>query len=120
MGYLYSIKWDTIKKDLQRGLDQGFIAMKKGVLIARKKAGDLSEEGNRQYKLIMLKTKVHKDLLALGARVYSLVAANNNKNSALDAKVKDITAHIKRYEAEITLLEKKQRKTVKRRINRAA
>ena len=94
--------------DVEKGLKQGIIAFKRGPLIVRRERGTLGDEGKRQHKLIALKAKVHKELSVLGARVYSLVVAKAYANMALDAKVKDITAHIKRYDAEITHLERNE------------
>ncbi len=86
----------------------------------QERVGELSEEGMRHYKLIALKTKMHNGLSDLGARVFSLVTAEGWENPSEDAKVKDITTQLKRYEAEIFLLEKKFRKSSKRKTGRAA
>ena len=48
MGYFESIDWDGIKKDLQKGMEKGMAAMKKGAIVAQKTAGDLTDEGKRQ------------------------------------------------------------------------
>ncbi|HXY53041.1 MAG TPA: hypothetical protein VEM40_00020 [Nitrospirota bacterium] len=101
---------------MAKRLRSGEIAVRRGTIVARRKAGVLNEERKRQYRLIALKTKMQKKLSAPGARVYSLVSANDKKNLAADSIVKDITAHIKWYEAEIALLERKQGKAVRRRI----
>jgi hypothetical protein len=100
------MNWTELKGDLQAGFRDGIVALKKGAMVARKRAGDLTEEGMRQYKLIALKTKMHNGFSDLGARVYSLVTGKGLKNPAADTKVKDITVQLKRYEAEISLLEK--------------
>ena len=89
-------------------------------MVARKKASELTEEGIRHYKLIVLKTKMHNGLSDLGARVYLLMAAKGRKNFAADDKVKDITAQLKRYVAEIDAIEKKHGKIAKRRMGKAA
>jgi len=108
MGYFESIDWDGIKKDLQKGMERGMAAMKKGAIVAQKKAGDLTNEGKRQYKILALKTKVHEGVTDLGARVYALMGSRV-KNPALDAHVKDIVAQIKKLDAQIAELEKKPR-----------
>jgi len=38
MDYLDSIDWKEIKKDLQKGMEKGMAAMKKGAIVAQKKA----------------------------------------------------------------------------------
>jgi hypothetical protein len=119
MGSVDSINWEIIKRDMGRWLKKGFVVCRCGTLIVKRKADEMNEEGKRQFQLIELKAKVHNRISDLGARVYSLLATKSD-NPALDTKVKDITAHIKRYQAEITRLEEKQRKVVKRRIRRSA
>ena len=116
MGYLDTIKWDTIKRLAERP-DQGLVAVKKGALIARKKAGELTEEGKRQYKLFTLKTKVHKGISDLGARVYALMGSRA-KNPALDAKVKDIVGQVKRLESQIAGIEQRRGAASRRKIKR--
>ena len=113
MNYLDKLDWNTIKADLEKGLNQGLVAVKKGALEVKKKAGELSEEGKRQYKLISLKTKVHKSMSELGARVYSLTQSSR-KNPLLDARVKDIVARISKNETSILSLERGQKKAVPR------
>ena len=106
MGYFESIDWNGIKKDLQKGMEKGMAAMKKGAIVAQKTAGDLTDEGKRQYKIFALKTKVHEGVTDLGARVYALMGSRA-KNPALDARVKDIVAQIKKLDAQSAVLEKK-------------
>jgi len=113
MSYFDSIDWDGIKKDLQKGMEKGMAAMKKGAIVAQKKAGDLTDEGKRQYKIFALKTKVHEAVSDLGARVYALMGSRS-KNPALDPQVKNIAAQIKKLDAQIADLEKKPRSAVKR------
>jgi hypothetical protein len=105
MGYFESIDWEGIKKDLQKGMEKGMAAMKKGAIVAQKTAGELTDEGKRQYKILTLKTKVHEGVTDLGARVYALMGSRV-KNPALDPQVKDIVAQIKKLDAQIAELEK--------------
>jgi tetrahydromethanopterin S-methyltransferase subunit A len=109
MDYLDSIDWKEIKKDLQKGMEKGMAAMKKGAIVAQKKAGELTEEGKRQFKILTLKTKVHESISDLGARVYSLMNSAKAKNPALDAGVKDLMTKIKDLEGQIAAVEGKNR-----------
>jgi hypothetical protein len=118
MSYMESMDWDKLKSDVGKGLKQGVVAVKKGAMIVKKKAGELTEESKRQYKILSLKTKVHQGIADLGARVYSLMSGKG-RNPALDAKVKDLAAQIRRYESEIATLERKTQKSLKRRIGKA-
>jgi hypothetical protein len=104
MDYLESIKWDEIKKDLQKGLEKGMAAMKKGAIVAQKKAGELTEEGKRQFKILALKAKVHEAITDLGARVHALMSGAKAKNPARDAGVKDLLVRIKDLEAQIAAI----------------
>jgi hypothetical protein len=113
MSYFERINWDTIKKDLQTGLEKGMGAVKKGAIVAQKKAGELRDEVKRQYKLFALKTKVHQGFSDLGARVYTLMGART-KNPSLDANVRDIVSQLKKLEAQIGALESVKKTTVRK------
>jgi hypothetical protein len=119
MSYLETMNWDKLKSDVGKGLKQGVVAVRKGAMVVKKKAGELTEEGKRQYKILSLKTKVHQGIADLGARVYSLMG-ERKKNPVLDSRVKDLAAQIKRHESEIALLEKTPRKAAKRRTRKVA
>lgn len=107
MGYLESLSWDIIKKDLQEGLEKGMAAMKHGVIVVQKKAEELTEEGKRQYKVLTLKARIHEAITDLGAKVYVLMSGAKIKNPALDAGVKDVMARIKDLEEQIGIFEGK-------------
>jgi hypothetical protein len=113
MSYFESIDWEMIKKDLQKGLEKGMVAVNKGAIVAQKKAGELSDEGKRQYKLFALKTKVHNGFSDLGARVYALMGTRT-KNPSLDANVRDIVTQLKKLEAQIGALESVKTITVRK------
>lgn len=108
MSYFESMNWETIKRDLQKGLERGMGGIRKGAIVAQKKAGELTEEGKRQYKIFTLKSKVHKGISDLGVRVYGLMGTRM-KNPALDAKVRDIVSQLKKLEAQIRTLEKPEK-----------
>jgi hypothetical protein len=107
MGYLDSVNWGKIKKEVQNELEKGLAVIKDGVIVIQKKAEALTEEGKRQYKMLSTKAKIHNALRDLGARVYILMGRARIKNPALDPSVKDITARIKVLEAELAKLEGK-------------
>ena len=113
MDYFESIDWDMIKKDLQKGLEKGMVAVKKGAIVAQKKVGELSDEGKRQYKLFALKTKVHQGFSNLGARVYTLMNSRT-KNPSLDAKVRSMVLQLKKFEAQIDALESVKKTTARK------
>lgn len=92
--------WEKVKKDIQKGF-------KEGITVVREKAGELTGEGKRKYKLLDLKSKVHKEMAELGGRVYS----SKGKNPILDSKVKTVIAKIKKLETQIEKLEVKPKKT---------
>jgi hypothetical protein len=120
MSQLDRTKWVELKAELEAGRREGIVALKRGAMVVKKRAGELTEEEKRQYKLLGLKIKMHNRISDLGARVYSLVATAGEINPAHDATVKDIIAQVKRYEAEIANLENAPRKSTKQRIKKAA
>lgn len=111
MGYLDSFNWDAIKKDLQQGLEKSMAAVKQGAVVVQKKAGELTEEGKRQYQVLRLKTRIHEALTDLGAKTYVLMSGAKAKNPALDEGVKAIMARIQDLEAQLGILEGKSGET---------
>lgn len=102
------VQWDSIKKDLQKGWKEGVIAIKEGVVVVKKKAGQMTDEGKRQYEVLTLKTKIQKAIHDLGKRVYVLMSSPQTaKNAASDDKVKSIVVQIRKFERQIADTEKK-------------
>jgi hypothetical protein len=100
------IGWAKIKKDIRKGARDGYIATMEGVLIAKKKAGELTVEGKKRYKVLELKTRIHKIMHDLGSRVYELMGpSGRTKSPVSDKGVKEMVAQIRGYEAQIAVLE---------------
>jgi hypothetical protein len=66
-----------------------------------------------------LKSKAHRSISELGAKVYDLMRAKA-KNPAIDAKVKGAVAEIRKIEAQIAALEKKTKESLKKTFKKAA
>ena len=98
--------WTKVKKDLQKGYDEGLAFVKEGAAVVIRKAGSLTDEGKKLYILYEMKAKVQKEIAELGGHVYDLSA--KMKNPMLDTKAKEMVARIKRLEAEILKTEGKQ------------
>jgi len=110
--------WSKVKRDLQKGVDEGLAFVKEGAAVVIKKAEELTDEGKRRYVLYELKAKVQKEIGELGGQVYEVSATK--KNPMLDSKVKDITARIRRLETEILKLEGKQSPAKKSPVKKTA
>src|SRR3972149_5574233 len=104
--------WQKVKRDVQKGIKEGVEVMIEGVAAAKEKAGEMSEEGKRRYKIFLLKTNVQKEISELGGKIYGLSA--KVKNPMLDSKVKAAIAKIRKIESEIVKLEKEAQKAVKK------
>ena len=113
-----SVRWGRLRADLSKGLMQGLLTINKGARVDKKQADLSTEEGKRNYKLISLKLKVYQGISDLGARVYSLMWLRE-KNPGLDPRVKDITARIRRYEAEIEFMEKNLKSDARKKMGKA-
>ena len=111
MEYWGKADWQSIKKDIQKGWKEGVAAVKEGSIVAKKKAGELSDEGRRRYKVFELKTKIHKKVYDLGERVHVVLSGRKKTvNPALDATVKAIMGDIGKLEAQIGKLSKSPKK----------
>lgn len=99
--------WEKIKSDVQKGIREGFGIVREGVIVAKAKAEELTEEGKRRLKIFELKTKVQREISELGGRVYAV--SEKLKNPMLDKKAKAVIARIKRLETQIAKLEDKKK-----------
>src|SRR5208283_5462205 len=106
--------WSKVKRDLQKGVDEGLAFVKEGAAVVIRKAEELTDEGKKRYVLYEMKAKVQKEIAELGGQVYDL--SSKIKNPMLDTKIKEITARIKRLEAEILKLEGKQTPEAKKAV----
>jgi hypothetical protein len=107
MSYLEGFNWNAIKKDVQQGLEKSMAAVKHGAVEVQKKAGELTKEGKRQYKILTLKARIHEAITDLGAKTYVLMSSAKAKNPSLNAGVKEIMVRIQDLEAQIGILEGK-------------
>jgi len=104
--------WESVKKDMQRGIKEGIEAVKEGAVVVRKRAETLTEDAKKHYSIFELKTKVQKEITELGGSVYDL--SSTSKNPLLDKKVKSIIDRIKKMEIQIRKLEGKPEAKQKR------
>ncbi|MEK7846383.1 MAG: hypothetical protein AAB257_05415 [Nitrospinota bacterium] len=97
--------WESVKKNLRKGIKEGIEVVKGGAVVVKKKAGELSEEGKRRYRIYELHRKVHKEMAELGGVVYDL--SLKVENPILSGNVKEIIVRIKNLEEKIKKLEEK-------------
>ncbi len=98
-------KWEDVKKDLQNEIKAGVKMVKEGAAVVKKKAGQLTDEGKRQYKIYDLRSRVNEWTAELGAKVYEL--SSKVGNPMTDTTVRLIITRIRKLEAQITKLEAK-------------
>lgn len=91
--------WEKVKKDVSKGV-------KEGIATIREKAGELTEEGKKRYKIYELKAKAQKEIAELGGKVYDL--SKKLKNPMADSKVKTALGKIKKLEGLVAKLEGKK------------
>jgi hypothetical protein len=88
--------WDRIQKDIGKNLKEGLRTIKD-------KAGELSEEGKRKYKIYDLQSQIHKLMAELGASVYAL--KDSGKNPVRTPKVSALLGKISKLEERLTDIE---------------
>ena len=104
--------WDKVKADIQRGVKEGVGLVREGVAVVREKAEEITEEGKKRLRIFDLQTKVQKEIMELGGKVYDLRA--KVKNPMMDKKVQAIIGRIKKLEAKILKLEGSQKGPAKK------
>ncbi|OGW18725.1 MAG: hypothetical protein A2072_06790 [Nitrospirae bacterium GWC1_57_7] len=95
--------WDKVKKDVQKGLKEGMEYVKAGAGVVKKKAGQLSDEGQKRLKALELKARVYREMADLGGKVYHL--SGSKENPLQNAGVKDVIGKVSKMEAQIARLE---------------
>jgi hypothetical protein len=100
-------KQEQFKKEMRSDMEKGLAFVKRGVVAFQKMAGELAEEGKRQYAVAATKSKIRDAKRDLGARVYTLLSKAETQNPALDEGVKGTIARIRGLEEELAKLEVK-------------
>jgi len=95
--------FDKIKKDVKKGLEEGFAAVKQGANVVSEKMGELTEEGKRQYKMLALQLKIQNQITELGAKTYDVLKKQQSPEA--DKKIKAVFVKIKKLEAQLRKLE---------------
>jgi len=97
--------FEKIKKDLKKGIEEGFSALKEGAIIVSEKINEVKAEGKRQYKIFDIKSKIHDQMAELGGRVYNVHSDNkslddDNKIKALSLKIKELEWQLHKIEGD--------------------
>ena len=95
--------FEKIKKDLKKGIEEGFSALKEGATIVSEKINEVKAEGKRQYKIFDMKSKIHDQMAELGGRVYTV--HSDNKSLDEDNKIKALSLKIKKLEWQLHKIE---------------
>jgi hypothetical protein len=104
--------WDNAKKDFQQSLKESVHLLKEKAIIIKEKAYELTEEGKKRYKIFDIQMRIQKEMGELGGRIYDL--SSKSGNPLLDKKVKTLIARIKKLEAHIIKLKRRNKKELLR------
>lgn len=91
--------WNKLKEDVAKGVKEGLDAIKEGAEVAAKKAGELSAEGQKKFKIYSLKKEIHQAAGDLGAMLYKL--EKENPGVIKDIMALEIVEKIDKLEAEL-------------------
>jgi hypothetical protein len=95
--------FDKIKKDVQKGIEEGIAVVKEGASVVSGKMVELTAEGKRQYKMFDLKWKIQSQMTELGGKAYDVL--DSKKSPTADSKVKAVFVKIKKLEEQLRKLE---------------
>ena len=98
--------WDSISKDMKKGLDEGIHYLKEGTSSVMEWAEDLTEEGKRKIKMFEIKQKVQVQLTELGGKIYDLIE-KKSKSPASSPSIKPILKKIDSLKEQLKKLEGK-------------
>ncbi|MBL8028043.1 MAG: hypothetical protein JNL74_16600 [Fibrobacteres bacterium] len=98
--------WKSIKQDISKGIKDGVEVVLTGADVAAKKAGELTAEGKKRFKIYTIKKDIHELMADLGARFYKI---RNEASSPLeDSVIKSILKKIDAKQAELTKAEEEK------------
>jgi len=101
--------FDKIKKDVKKGFEEGFAAVKQGANVVSVKMNELSAEGKRQYKIFNLNLKIQDQMKELGDMTYAVL--DSMKSLDENKKIKAAFAKIKKLEWQLSKIGGKKIKT---------
>ena len=102
--------FDKIKKDVKKGFEEGFAAVKQGANVVSVKMNELSAEGKRQYKIFNLNLKIQDQMKELGGMTYAVL--DSRKSLDENKKIKAAFAKIKKLEWQLSKIGGKRIKAV--------
>ena len=102
--------FDKIKKDVKKGFEEGFAAVKQGANVVSVKMNELSAERKRQYKIFNLNLKIQDQMNELGGMTYAVL--DSRKSLDEDKKIKAAFAKIKKLEWQLSKIGGKRIKAV--------
>ena len=95
-----------LKKDIEEGIKQGVDAVRSTATLVKETAAELTEKGKTQYHIYEMKSKLQKQLAALGGKLHQLAKEKKVKVSNQD--LKKLLSSIDKTNAAISKLESKQ------------
>lgn len=115
--------WDSIKKDIKKGFDEGIHVMKEGTASVMGRAESLAEEGKKKIKQFEIKQKIQVELTELGGKVYDLIE-KKSKSPGSHPSIKPILKKIDSLKEQLAKIEGKlkplQKKAVKKKVKKKA
>ncbi len=110
--------WDSIKKDIKKGIDEGIHVMKEGTATVLERAEALAEEGKKKIKVFEIKQKIQVQLTELGGKIHDLLE-KNAKSPTTHPSVKNILKKIDNLKEQLKKIEvkaksKARKKTAKK------
>lgn len=98
--------WDSISKDMKKGLDDGIHYLKEGTSSVKEWAEDLTEEGKRKIKMFEIKQKIQVQLTELGGKFYDLIE-KKSKSPASSPSIQPILKKMDSLKEQLSKLEGK-------------
>jgi hypothetical protein len=105
--------WDSIKKDIKKGIDEGIHVMKEGTATVIERAEALAEEGKKKIKVFEIKQKIQVQLTELGGKVHDLLE-KNAKSPTAHPSVKNILKKIENLKEQLKKVEVKVKTKAKK------
>ena len=111
--------WDSIKKDIKKGIDEGIHVMKEGTATVLERAEALAEEGKKKIKVFEIKQKIQVQLTELGGKVHDLLEKNAKSPTAHPSvknilkKIDNLKEQLKKVEVKFKAKPKAKKKTAK-------
>jgi hydroxymethylpyrimidine pyrophosphatase-like HAD family hydrolase len=103
--YIQAGFWNTVKTDLKKAVEEGWIVVKDGAKHAAERSEEVAKTGKLKYKAHVLHKDAEKLFADLGGVIYDLSNGKSKKNPLQNREVSRLVEEIRQLENNASVME---------------